>query len=223
MSGTALPVATRELRCPRCGATNRVGAYGLDKLPRCGKCQAVLPESFGRRAQRQLKAYWRLLMITTMVVGAIWWKPTLLNDLFLDHRKAPAETAVDYCANYPQPVTGVQKTYDAADRVAPLTIKTKAGGGYFVKLEESISRQPVMTLFVRGGETLRARVPEGSFVLKYATGDQWCGEINLFGPDTSTNQADKIFIFDEDHSFTVELIARKGGNLRTKAINRRLF
>jgi hypothetical protein len=80
-----------------------------------------------------------------------------------------------------------------------------------------------MTFFIRGGETLRATVSEGSFILKYATGDRWCGESILFGASTATEQADEIFIFDDSHAYTVELIKRSGGNLRTKTIDRDRF
>lgn len=44
-----LPVPTRELRCSNCGSVNRVDAYGIDKLPQCGKCQVGMPESVGKR------------------------------------------------------------------------------------------------------------------------------------------------------------------------------
>jgi len=80
-----------------------------------------------------------------------------------------------------------------------------------------------MTFFILGGDTVRATVPEGSFVLKYATGDRWCGEGMLFGEDTATEQADDIFTFEGRRGYTVELIKRKGGNLRTKTIDRAHF
>lgn len=173
MNGSALPVPIREQRCARCGAVNRVGAYSLDKLPMCGKCQTALPEPMAKRIKRKLLAHWLLLTIVALTGWAVWSKPALLTDLFTDRPQSPAEkAAAEYCAHYPQPVTGVQAAYNPDDRVAPLTIKTSAGGGYFIKLEQSISGNPVMTFFVRGGETLRATVPEGSFVLKYATGDR---------------------------------------------------
>lgn len=224
MGGAALPVTTRELRCTRCGAVNRVGAYGLDKLPRCGKCQTALPEPFVRHLQRKMQTHWRWLAIVALAGGTVWWNPTFLKDLFAEREQSPSvKAAAEYCARFPQPVTGVLAVYDPDDRVAPLTIKTSAGGGYFVKLEESISGKVAMTFFITGGETLRVRVPEGSFVLKYAIGDRWCGEANLFGRNTTTKQAEEIFIFGEGSGYTVGLIARKGGNLRTKTIDRSQF
>lgn len=224
MGETALPVPTRELRCERCGAVNRVGAYGLDKLPRCGKCQTALPEPLVRHLQRKVRSHWRWVAVVALLAGVLWWNPTFMKDLFAKREQSPAEKAAEeYCARFPQPATGVQAVYDPDDRVAPLTIKTSAGGGYFVKLAESISGKVAMTLFIVGGETLRARVPEGSFVLKYATGERWCGTVNLFGRNTAAQQAEELFIFTEGSGYTVELIARKGGNLRTKAIDRGQF
>lgn len=224
MTGVTPPVATREVRCTRCGAINRVGTYSLNKLPRCGKCQTALPEPVARRMQRRLLAHWRLLAVAALVGGAIWWKPPILMELFSGRPQSSAANATaEYCAHYPQPMTGVLAVNDPIDRVAPLTIKTRTGGGYFVKLEDAVSGEMVMTLFIRGGETLRATVPEGSLVLKYAAGDRWCGESILFGADTATNQADEIFIFDDSHAYTVDLIKRRGGNLRTKTIDRDRF
>ncbi len=224
MNGTALPVGPREVRCARCGAVNRIGVYSLRKLPRCGKCRIALPEPVARRMQRRLLAHWRLLAIAVVVGGAIWWKPSFLTGLFKGGpQSAAAKATSEYCARYPQPTTGVLAVYDSVDRVAPLTIKTRAGGKYFVKLENVVSTEVVMTFFIFGGDTLRATVPEGSFVLKYATGDRWCGEGYLFGEDTVTQQADDIFIFDEGRGYTVELIKRKGGNLRTRTIDRGRF
>lgn len=224
MKGAGLPVATQEVRCARCGAINRVGVYGLDKLPLCGKCRTALPEPGARRIQRQLLAHWRLLAIAVLTGGTIWWQPSFLTELFKDRpQSAVAKAAAEYCARYPQPRTGVLAVYDPADRVAPLTIKTRAGEGYFVKLEDVISRGVAMTFFIFGGDTLRTTVPAGSFVIKYATGDRWCGEGFLFGEDTVTEQADDIFFFAEGRGYTVELIERKGGNLRTKTIDRAHF
>jgi hypothetical protein len=60
-------------------------------------------------------------------------------------------------------------------------------------------------------------------VLKYATGDNWCGDRELFGALTETSKADRIFQFDDDHEYTIELIARRNGNLPTKKISRESF
>jgi hypothetical protein len=59
--------------------------------------------------------------------------------------------------------------------------------------------------------------------LKYATGNTWCGDAELFGASTETNKADRAFQFDDEHEYTIELIAQRNGNLPTKRISREAF
>jgi hypothetical protein len=54
-------------------------------------------------------------------------------------------------------------------------------------------------------------------------GDTWCGDGELFGPSTATNEADKSFRFEEEHEHTIELVARRNGNLLIKHISRDSF
>lgn len=224
MSKLMLPAPTRELRCSNCGSQNRIGTYGVNKLPRCGKCQAGLPELLSKRILRRLYASRYLVLIAAGVSTVAMLKPSVLTDLFPKNLTTTATKSVAIsCAGYPQPESGLYASYDPSERVAPLTIKTATGSSYYVKLVDSLTARPVMTFFLRGGETFRHDVPEGSFILKYATGDEWCGESALFGPTTLASQADRVFEFSETRGFTVELIARKGGNLRTKAIDRSRF
>lgn len=219
-----LPVTTRELRCSNCGSLNRVGTYGIDKLPRCGKCQSGLPEPLGKRILRRLYGFRHLIMIAAGVGAIAIFKPSILTDFLPDNSTAkPSKAAAVACAGVSQPWTGLYASYSPLERVSRLTIKTSPGGYYFVKLEDSVTARPVMTFFMRGGEILQQDVPEGSFLLKYATGDVWCGEQALFGPKTATNQADRVFKFAEDRSITVELVSRRDGNLRTRSIDRTQF
>jgi hypothetical protein len=60
----------------------------------------------------------------------------------------------------------------------------------------------------------------GRLVLKYATGTTWCGERELFGTSTETERADRVFEFDDKHEYTIELIARRNGNLPKRRISR---
>ncbi|TKT72925.1 hypothetical protein YH63_016675 [Afipia massiliensis] len=212
------PVPTRELACSRCGAINRIGAYGVTKLPHCGKCQSALPETLVKRVLRQ--AHTRRYLITIAVgLGLLAiLKPSALTGWVPDG--SPTQTAAPpaACTGYPQPSSGLYASYDHSARVSPLTIRTSPGGYYFIKLENAVTSQPIMAFYMRGGETLEQDVPEGSFVLKYAAGDIWCGPTALFGQTTSTNRVDRIFEFTETRGYTVELISRKGGNLKTRSI-----
>jgi len=92
-----------------------------------------------------------------------------------------------------------------------------------VKIADAASGRPILSFYVFGGSTFRVEVPAGSFILKYATGDSWCGDRELFGASTEITQTDRIFQFDDDHGYKIDLIRRKDGNLPTKQISRESF
>src|ERR1019366_7642161 len=104
----------------------------------------------------------------------------------------------DACAGQAQPRQGIYKWYGRAwgDDVADFTITTAAGSNYFIKLED-LSGRPARAFFVNGGSSISNKVPLGTFVLKYASGNSWCNERDLFGADTATNAADETFTFDQ--------------------------
>jgi len=218
-----LPVPTREIACSRCGAINRIGAYGVTKLPHCGKCRSALPEAVGKRVLRQAYTMRYFIMIAVGLGLLAILKPSVLKDLIPDGSTTKTSAPSATCTSYPQPSSGLYASYDQSARVSPLIIRTSPGGSYFIKLEDAVSAKPIMTFYLRGGETFEQDVPEGNFVLKYATGEIWCGEKGLFGPATSTNKADRIFEFTETRGYTVELISRRNGNLRTNALDRSQF
>jgi hypothetical protein len=88
------------------------------------------------------------------------------------------QLAQNACASRPQPNPGVYARYDQSLSVAPLTLGTEAGSNYFVKINDVVSGRPILSFFAYGGSTLQVKVPAGSFVLKYAAGENWCGERN---------------------------------------------
>jgi hypothetical protein len=96
-----------------------------------------------------------------------------------------------------------------------------------VKLQGAMSGADVVPFFVHGGEDLQARMPAGEFVLKYAAGQFWCGDAELFGPDTAVSRAKEPLQFYRDqsggHGKEVDLIPQVGGNLETYRIPRSAF
>ena len=78
---------------------------------------------------------------------------------------------------------------------------------------------------------METNVPLGQFVLKYATGNYWCGENDLFGTETQFNRTHTVFRFarqDTDDGYTmtgntIELILQRNGNLKTSRISREAF
>ena len=119
------------------------------------------------------------------------------------------------------------------ERKHPLTVKTDSGSDYYVKLQRAgdTANAPVITMFIRGGETLSAKVPSGNYELKYATGNGWYGKDYLFWEDTRFYKTDDTFEFNVDASpteggilhtydgYTIELIKRASGNLETIEIS----
>jgi hypothetical protein len=81
---------------------------------------------------------------------------------------------------------------------------------------------PVLTVFVRGGETVNVDAPLGTFIVKYASGERWYGYDHLFGENTAYSKATTYFTFDQTgtkvNGYTITLYEIPNGNLRTKRI-----
>jgi hypothetical protein len=101
--------------------------------------------------------------------------------------------------------------------LAPFEVKSSAGTNYFVKMYDVDRGKDVVTFFVRGGETVAVKVPLGTYKVKYAAGDKWYGRKDLFGPDTSYNQAGTTFYFHIEgkqiSGYTITLYKVPNGNL----------
>lgn len=123
----------------------------------------------------------------------------------------------------PLPKNGKVKYFTKKKAIAPLKIDTKYSDNYYLKLEEIHSQKTIMTIFIRGGQSVNVDVPLGSYYLKYAVGDKWYGEKFHFGPYTSYYKALDEFIFEiqgeQVLGYTLELYKQAGGNLREGIIN----
>lgn len=143
-----------------------------------------------------------------------------------DARQTGAGIAWDPIASaaneQPLPRTGTLAVQKGLSAVAPFQIKTRGGANYFVKLSPAGSRTPVLTAFIRGGETLDILSPVGAYSLRYAMGEHWFGITDLFGPFTKFYEAPTALSFSANkqgyEGVTVELIAQPHGNFSTRAI-----
>lgn len=244
---------TKRLICCDCGVINRVPSYRINEIPRCGTCGKRLAEPTVVKAFREAYRHrrWAIPVVIVLLVLEVNWpfRPeTTVPPITAPSAPAPPDKAPvpsiptqnsvanqppvsaappPSCVDRPQPLQGLYRSYDTTQPLAPLTIQTTAGSNYFVKLEDAASGWEVMSFFVHGGTTLNAEVPFGNFVLKYATGDFWCGGADLFGRDTATFKAEDTFTFkpteDGVTGWTVELIQQPGGNLQTTPIPRSQF
>lgn len=100
----------------------------------------------------------------------------------------------------PLPRSGELVATPNQDLVAPLEINTTRGEHYFVKLSDAQTGTDVLTVFIRGGETVSLEAPLGVFIVKYASGAEWYGYDYLFGPKTEYSRADKTFVFSREIS-----------------------
>jgi hypothetical protein len=210
----------REVGCsnPDCRATNRVPSYSITKIPRCGVCRSALPESRARTFARNIFR-WRGCIFVAGVGGLI------LSASWDQLRVILAEALNPPPACRPQslPQQGTYAVYETSPRESPLTIKTSPGSNYFVKLQDVLTERPIISFFIRNGLPLDEDVPTGNFLLKYASGNAWCNDRDLFGPETLTQQADKTFLFARDNHWDLELIKQRNGNLSTHSIPRNKF
>jgi len=214
----------RLVDCPNCGTKNRLARYSFRRIPWCGNCGAPLAESFHIRTARRLYQIRYLISVAAGIALFSIWRPTITSiDLSNPTPTMPSAPPKDACLGRPQPYQGLYARYMRYPKVAPLALKTASGSNYFVKINEAASGRPVLSLYLYGGSSFEIKVPRGEFVLKYATGNTWCGDAELFGASTETNKVDRVFQFDGEHEYTIELIAQRNGNLPTKRISREAF
>lgn len=138
--------------------------------------------------------------------------------------------------DYPEcalPYNGIFSIETTNKCVAKFVVHASQLDNYYMKLEDAFTKQCVLTLFIRAGTTAEIRVPLGSYIIKYASGDKWYGTEHLFGPRTSYSKAETIakFTQKEDtgtgyttitgHSITLYKVTN--GNLHTESISKNEF
>jgi len=225
--------------CPNCGQKNRIHD-NEENTAKCGKCWTSLvsntKESF---TDKKLKSgnvsyffqkpwfLWLILFVSFFIFIAI-------NDSKsktpIQNIKTDVEVKKEVKNTYPtaiMPYTGEVKNFILSESIAPLTIQTSAGANYLVKIVDYYSKSEVMTVFVRGGDTARVKVPLGEYEIKYASGKEWYGYQHLFGDKTSYSKADSLFKFENTGyqitGYTITLFRVSNGNLRTSYINQSEF
>jgi len=224
---------TEIIVCPNCGQKNRIQENEKDKA-KCGKCWTSLGDNIKRNlTDEQLKSnnvsyffqepwfFWSILIIGFIIFINI-------ND-----SKSPTTkqtTKKEIKNNYPivsMPYSGKIQKIVSSESVAPLTIQTSAGVNYLVKIVDYYSKSEIMTVFVRGGDTTKIKIPLGLYEIKYASGKKWYGYQHLFGYETSYSKAETSFSFENTGyqitGYTITLYRVSNGNLRTSQINQSEF
>ncbi|WP_143046899.1 hypothetical protein [Bradyrhizobium erythrophlei] len=202
-------------------------AYSINRLPWCGNCGAALPESPLTTIARRLYSIRYPIAIIAGTALLLIWQPAIppINSSKVTRATTAGRSpsSKDGCSGRTQPYEGLYARYISDPGVTTLTLKTARGSNYFVKINDATSGRPVLALYLYGGSTFGTQIPRGAFTLKYATGETWCDESELFGSSTVTRKVDRVIRFDDEHEYTIELIAQRNGNLATKEISRDSF
>lgn len=131
------------------------------------------------------------------------------------------------------PSSGVIKYYTNDEPIAPFEIKTSVNDyyndtttttHYYIKLVDYYNENnTLVTIFVRSGESVKVDIPIGDYKLKYATGETWYGEKDLFGHKTSYSKSEQQLNFSNSgymvYGHTITLYKVQNGNLSTENIN----
>lgn len=120
---------------------------------------------------------------------------------------------------------GVQRQEPPGSALAPLKVVGSRDGKHcMLHLADWQSKVPVITLFVRNGETAEAQVPAGQYRGTIACGPAWYGD-RQFGPGVVLDEVETPLVFaragdGQLKGMQIELSRRIGGNLRTKPVLR---
>lgn len=236
------------------GTSTTTRGGGVTPKPRDGEPRAFPPQEKASSGRAPLL---RILGVVAGIVGLFWLADQQAGDRTgpIEQRSAnpPRATAPpslggndeEVVARYVPPARrptitnavdapvhiapGIVWIRSGMPRVAPFRVVTPEGRDYFVKLVDATSGRDVVALFVRGGQPLDVDVPLGNYRMRYASGAQWRGERQYFGPGEMTqfSEAATTFRFFETatayEGHVVELIKQVGGNMATRDVSREGF
>ena len=187
---------------------------------------------------------WRRLLLVGLVGGGLWLyldatdgvmpgrpEPTPQVQTYTPPASTrvagPAPQSLPPAVARPSP--GVMWNWTGRPPQAPLEIVTSAGSDYYLKLVDSVTGDEAMGIYVYGGRRIEVDVPLGRYRIRYAAGQTWRGQSNLFGPNglTTYSEAQSVLNFEISggyiNGYTVELINQIGGNLSTRSIGASQF
>lgn len=213
-----MPVVT----CLSCDAKNKVERYSVTQLPVCGRCGSKLFEPRYIKSFRFFKKNWAWVVLISLGGGAWIANSASTSKKHRNPSSGVSEPSMPSCTQVAVS-SGIYRVYTHHKKVAPFKIITPRGSNYYAKLVDSNTARNVISMYAVGGRTSEVVVPLGSYRLKYAYGNAWCGESLLFGEQTKYGEAQSTFEFSVQGSrisgYTVKLIPQVHGNLKTKSIS----
>lgn len=112
----------------------------------------------------------------------------LLSEAQKPDQVAPEITEEEFLPPVPRPISGLySQDLNQQQAIAPLEIQSQTGSDYFVKVTSQVTGEDISTIYLRGGENASITVPLGTYEIKYAAGETWYGEEELFGKNTMYN------------------------------------
>lgn len=123
---------------------------------------------------------------------------------------------------------GTQLIYPKDETQSFITINTSDSHNYYCFIKDIDNNgKNNASVYVAGGNSVTIDLPLGNYEFYYCTGDTWYGLDNLFGKNTISYKADKVFdlikIDNSIQNYTVILQRQENGNLKTQNINTSQF
>lgn len=137
----------------------------------------------------------------------------------------------------PQPVNGTIFVIPETACVAPLTVEVTGSGSYFIYLKflrypENVvftdlsstgADRSDVGFFVAADSKVSLSVPAGVYRLTYASGKDWRGIQEKFGPDTKYYEANRTLTFYQENNRlygnTIQLFPQSDGNASFHQLN----
>ena len=98
-----------------------------------------------------------------------------------------------------EPESGSLLVSKARGEYGTVTIRT-GDAPALVKLVSTADPARCLAVYVRAGESATVHVGDGNYVLRYATGNKWYGEKELFGSSTQCRSVDTVLCFSTDRT-----------------------
>jgi hypothetical protein len=212
--------------CPWCGASNGVRDHSASEVPYCGRCNRPLEPSTARTGTAIWRRIWPALVLPVVAFFALGLGAIQVGYFSLGNGSVSPNQSAG-CEVDLEPTNGVQDIFADRPRTSSLTVHPDAGSDYFLKVMQPGSLSLVATLFIHGGSTVEMPLPTGGYVIKGASGAQWCGETNLFGQDTSvfclhrrSDPGDRCstYSFSQEKGWTIDLHSERGGDSEMRRI-----
>jgi tetratricopeptide (TPR) repeat protein len=98
----------------------------------------------------------------------------------------PVPVAADRMAKseLPPPRTGDIVPRRGQKAIAPFGVITELGQNYLIKLVNVDNAKDQIWIYVKGGQSYSTKVAVGTYSFRAATGNEWYGREELFGPST---------------------------------------